>query len=120
LLKRFAAQVKRTQPDLVRSRENPSNTAQKLAKGAVSRFVDRVSAALAISGEPAMFAITTGGKVAMGYRSSGKAKEAIRPFEPVVKIKPKVLGSANEPLSTAIESAPDALQAFVGRDEEDD
>ncbi|MGH1374502.1 MAG: hypothetical protein ACRBBW_20870 [Cellvibrionaceae bacterium] len=107
LLKRFAAHVKRTQPDLVRSRENPSGTAQKLAAGAVPRLVDRVSAALAISGEPAMFALTTSGKVAMSFRRTGKAKDAIRPFEPVVKIRPGFVGSAGPALTGAGESAAD-------------
>lgn len=97
LLKRFAAQVKRTQPDLVKSRENPSNSGIKvnrLLSKALGDTTQKIAAALAISGEPAMLAATTGGRVLSKIGAANKAQNAVKPFASVTKIKPSVQGVA--------------------------
>jgi hypothetical protein len=86
LIRRFAMQVKRTQPDLVRSRENPSGTGQVVAKS-LSDVIRRISQALAMTGEPLLAATTTGVSVAKGFRNSSQAKNAVRPFEKAFRAK---------------------------------
>ncbi len=72
LLKRFAAQVKRTQPDLVKSRENPSGTAQVLTKTLSN---------LAGFGDLSLFVTAKGIEASRGFRSSTVARNAVRPFD---------------------------------------
>lgn len=91
-IRRFAAQVKRTQPDLVKSRENPSGTAQALTK-TVADFGRRISQALAFSGEPLFFVSSKGVQTAKGFRNAAQAKNAVKPFE-LVDAKPELVSGA--------------------------
>lgn len=75
LVKRFAAQVKRTQPDLVRSRENPSGTAQVLSK-----TLGNLAGAL---GDLSLVVTAKGVETAKGFRSSTQARNAVRPFSQI-------------------------------------
>jgi hypothetical protein len=84
LLRRFAAQVKRTQPDLVRSRENPSGTAQVATKG-LTDIVRNVGLAF---GDVILLGAATGAKKAQGVRAVTKAKNSVKPFEAFQKAKP--------------------------------
>lgn len=78
-MRRFLNEVKKTQPDLVRSRENPSGTTQVASKTIQDTF-NRLTQALAFGGEP-LFAITAAGvSKSKGFKSTGQAKDAIRPF----------------------------------------
>lgn len=88
LFKRFAAQVKRTQPDLVKSRENPSGTAQKLIKG-VSQLVSRLGFA---TGDPVFMAGGKGAEIASGFRAASRAKKSIRPFSKLQDVKGAPVG----------------------------
>ena len=92
LIRRFGAQVKRTQPDLVRSRENPSGTAQVATK-ALTDIVQRLGRLFAISGEPTLLVTSSGVSVAKGMRSTARAKASIRPFEMVIA-DPDAVGTA--------------------------
>lgn len=83
MIRRFALQVKRTQPDLVRSRENPSGTAQVAVKS-IADFAKRVSAIFGASGEPALFVTSKGVEISRGLTSGAKAKAAVRPFEVIL------------------------------------
>ena len=93
LLRRFAAQVKRTQPDLVRSRENPSGTAQVAAK-ALTDIVRRIGTMLTLSGEPILAATSSGVSVAKGMRASSRAKSSVRPFRAALTVDDKAVGAA--------------------------
>ena len=76
LLKRFAAQVKRTQPDLVRSRENPSGTAQALMKS-VGDVLTRLPL---LSGDLTLSLASGGVQASRSVTASAAAKQAIKPF----------------------------------------
>ena len=90
--RRFAAQVKRTQPDLVRSRENPSGTSQALAK-TVADFTKRIGQALAFSGEPLFFVGSRGVQTAKGFRNTAQAKNAVKPFE-LIDARPELVSGS--------------------------
>lgn len=80
-LLRFATHAKRLTPDLVKSRENPSGTAQALTKnmGDLLRRLPLLSGDLSVS-------LTAGGvHMAKGLTNAAKTKRAIRPFKNVVK-----------------------------------
>jgi hypothetical protein len=95
LFKRFAVQVKRTQPDLVKSRENPSGTAQVAGK-ALTDVVRKIGTALAMTGEPTIMASSVGIQTVKGFTSAAKAKSAVKPFEDVLRLKsgPTAAGTA--------------------------
>ena len=76
VIRRFAAQVKRTQPDLVKSRENPSGTAQALSKTAG----DLVRRLPLLTGDLTLSAAAGGIQVAKGAKGAAGARDAIRPF----------------------------------------
>jgi len=89
LLRRFAAQVKRTQPDIVKSRENPSGTAQVLSKAAsnIMKF-----------GDLSLLVTAKGIEATKGFRSSAKASNAVRPFQEIKRVKsPVVVGGTIAP-----------------------
>lgn len=100
LLKRFALQVKRTQPDLVRSRENPSGTAQVAGK-ALADIVKRVGNLFAISGEPTLAITSTGVSTIKGVSSGAKARAAVRPFERIIA-NPNIVGGSTGAEASAI------------------
>ena len=83
-LRRFAAQVKRTQPDLVRSRENPSGTAQVASKG----FLDLLRKVGLLSGDPSLALAASGAQKVRGVTSRAKARQASRPFTQFQRAKP--------------------------------
>ena len=89
LLRRFAAQVKRTQPDIVKSRENPSGTAQVLSKAAsnIMKF-----------GDLSLLVTAKGIEATKGFRNSAKASNAVRPFQEIKRVKsPVVVGGTIAP-----------------------
>lgn len=79
-MKRFAAQVKRTQPDIVRSRENPSGTAQKALKSISDIFSRAGTSASIATGNPWFIIGGKGIEVGAGFRSASKASKAVKPF----------------------------------------
>jgi len=83
LLRRFAAQVKRTQPDLVKSRENPSGTTQVLAKAA--------SKLAQFGGDLSLLVTAKGIEATKGFRSSAKSSNAVRPFQEIKRVKSSVV-----------------------------
>lgn len=88
LLRRFAAQVKRTQPDLVKSRENPSGTAQVLSKAMNMLHF----------GDLSLLVTAKGIEATKGFRSSAKASNAVRPFQEIKRVKsPVVVGGTVAP-----------------------
>lgn len=80
VLRRFALHVKRTQPDLVRSRENPSGTGQAVTK-TLADLARRVGNIFAMGGDPALMATTRGVEVARGFTAGSRASKSVRPFE---------------------------------------
>jgi len=93
LFRRFAAHVKRTQPDMVKSRENPSGTSQKLVKS-LQQMTGQVLQALGLaSGNPALSATGAGVQVASGFRAASRAKNAVRPFSKLFDIQGKYVGA---------------------------
>lgn len=70
-IKRFAALAKRTSPDLVKSRENPSGTAQKMAK-LIGNFLPLIDVSTAIGAQ--------GGVVIRNARNASGARQSFRPF----------------------------------------
>ena len=84
LLRRFAAQVKRTQPDLVRSRENPSGTAQVAGKSAA----DLLTKISVLTGDGSLFLTSKGIQTAKGFSNTAKAKNAVKPFSSLKRVKP--------------------------------
>lgn len=84
LLKRFAVQVKRTQPDLVRSRENPSGTAQVAGK-AMGDLLGKLSI---LTGDGTIFVTSKGVQAAKGFSNATKAKNAVKPFSDLKALRP--------------------------------
>lgn len=73
-IRRFASAVKRTQPDIAKSRQNPSGSGVT----AMRAFRDMASR---LSLDPSIIMITeTGSGIASGMRGGGAAARAIRPF----------------------------------------
>jgi len=99
LLRRFAVQVKRTQPDLVKSRENPSGTAQALTK-TVSDLTQKVSQMLALKGDFTLFAGMKGVEATKGFRGSSQAKDAVRPFK-LIDARPGLVSGSTATAVTA-------------------
>ncbi len=89
LFRRFAQQVKRTQPDLVRSRENVSGTAQVLTK-TVRDLLGRIGL---FTGDPTLMVTSRGVEVARGFTSGSKAAQSVRPFSPVIQANPNIVGA---------------------------
>lgn len=80
-LRRFALLIKRTEPDLPRSRENPSGTSQKLIKEAVNML----RTVMPFLDSHALF-VTTGAGVVMKNRAAvNAAKQAFKPFHALNK-----------------------------------
>ena len=74
---RFLTHVKRTQPDIIRSRENPSGTAQK-AKKTIEQMIPGLAG---VMGDPATgFALHVGARGVINFRNVKGATEATRPF----------------------------------------
>lgn len=73
-IRRFSALVKRAQPDLVRSRENPSGTAQKLGKEMANNLLPWLN-------DGVLFATAGTWKMAKNRAATTAAKNAFRPFE---------------------------------------
>jgi hypothetical protein len=89
-MRRLFAHVQRTQAAPVRSRENPSGTAQALTKS-ITDLVRRL-AGFGFGGVDLM--LTSGGlEVAQGMRSATRAANSVRPFEHVVRPKPALVGA---------------------------
>lgn len=75
-IRRFAALLKRAQPDLVRSRENPSGTAQKLGKEVANSLLPWL--------DNGLLTVTAGTwKLAKNRAGANAARQAFRPFEAV-------------------------------------
>lgn len=89
-IRRLAVHIKRTQPDLVRSRENPSGTAQKSAK-LLREMVDKVMLAFHMTGEPIIAASAQGARMAGGWRNASRAGAAIRPFDLPYRLRPGIV-----------------------------
>lgn len=75
-IRRFSALLKRAQPDLVRSRENPSGTAQKLGKEMANSLLPWL--------DNGLLTVTAGTwKIAKNRAGANAARQAFRPFEAV-------------------------------------
>lgn len=85
LFRRLFAQIQRAQPQLVRSRENPSGTAQAMLKS-VTDLATRMAGLF--SGDLTMVLTSNGVQAARGVRSATRAANAVRPFQDVVLPKP--------------------------------
>ena len=82
-IRRFLLTVKRTQPDLVRSRENPSGTAQVLVKS-LADAAKRLGLIFGAAGDPTVILSSAGIEAASGIRASTQAKSVVRPFAPII------------------------------------
>ena len=83
--RRLFAQVQRTTPAPVTSRENPSGTAQVLSKN-VMDVVGRVAALL--GGDFGLTMSVAGVQASKGFRNSVKASNSIRPFQETLRMTP--------------------------------
>lgn len=96
-MRRFAAHVQRTQPQLLKSRENPSGTAQALVK--TGR--DILSRLGFLTGEPLAMTAAAGAGGATGLRQAAKARAATKPFAYLQQTRPELIGlSATGAVST--------------------
>lgn len=87
-MRRFAAHVQRTQPQLLKSRENPSGTAQALVK--TGR--DILSRLGFLTGEPLAMTAAAGAGGVSGLRQAAKVREATKPFAFLQKTRPELIG----------------------------
>lgn len=79
-INRFVAVAKRTSPDLVKSRANPSGTAVFQSRETLKRIANTLSFA------DIGLAVASGGiSLVKNVRNAGAAKDAFRPFEGIVK-----------------------------------
>jgi hypothetical protein len=81
-MRRFLLQVKRTQADIQRSRENPSGTGQKAAK-ILSERAAQIAQSLTFVNEPMTILATLGITTARNASNRATATRAIRPFDRV-------------------------------------
>jgi hypothetical protein len=84
-IKRFAALAKKTAPNLVKSRENPSGTAQKYLK-TLRNLLPFVDGGYSLAGSGAI--------IFKGSRNARAAKEAFRPFSKVYQSGRLIEGAA--------------------------
>lgn len=77
LIKRFAVQVKRTQPDVVKSRFNPSGSGVVIMNK-VNDLISKIPLLASALGDPLTAA---GANAVSGVTTAGKARAAIRPFQ---------------------------------------
>lgn len=83
-IKRFALQIKRTQPDFIKSRENPSGTTQAASKLLIDAF-NKIRNALNLTGDLNIAATNAGIEMVGGMGNRAKARAAIKPFSEVMK-----------------------------------
>lgn len=83
-IKRFALQIKRTQPDFIKSRENPSGTAQVASKLLIDAF-NKIRNGLNLTGDLNIAATNAGIEMVGGMGNRAKARAAIKPFSETMK-----------------------------------
>lgn len=79
-IRRYLQTVRRTQPDIVRSRANPSGSGVTFMR----ELGDRVGRIFGVTGDPTFLMSSAGLEAASGVTASSRAREAIRPFAPIV------------------------------------
>lgn len=92
---RLFAQIKRTQPDLVRSRENPSGSGVKAVKD-LSRWASSL-----FDGGLLLNMGSNGVEVASGLRKTSKVIDAVRPFQNVRLPRSGIVGTGTATVSAA-------------------
>jgi hypothetical protein len=97
-IKRFALQVKRTQPDFIKSRENPSGTTQVAGKALADTF-NKLRAALNLTGDMGIAATNAGIEMVGGLGNRAKARAAIKPFGEAMG--PSAISSVTAPAGAA-------------------
>ena len=93
-IRRWAVAVKRTQPDLVRSRENPSGTAQKTFKG-IAQIMQRLTF---LGGGADGLIVSAGVNGGIALSNAAKTAQAVKPFSAVIipKGQGAVIGLTNQ------------------------
>ena len=90
--RRLFMQIKRTQPQIVKSRQNPSGTASAITANA-RELMRKSGEVLGIAtGNPLLIISSKGYEVGSGLRSTARIKEAVRPFAPILAAKPIITG----------------------------
>lgn len=93
LIRRFAAQVQRTSPQMVKSTENPSGSGVVVQKG-FAEIVNRLGHAFAFSGEPILAITASGATRIKSLTNARTAKAAIKPFSNYKPAAPGVVSGA--------------------------
>jgi len=93
-LKRFAAQVVRSQPDIIKGVANPSGTGKVVNKG-LAELTSRLTTMMGFAtGNPVLIAAGQGVKVGSGFGAEKTAKEAVRPFGKLINPKPTLISGS--------------------------
>jgi len=88
LIRRFAAQIKRSQPDIVKGTANPSGSGTAVIN-AVKDNMGKLTQALGIaSGNPVVFIAGKGFQTSSSFGAQRSAKAAIQPFEKIINPRP--------------------------------
>jgi len=89
LINRLATQIKRAQPDLVRSRENPSGTSQALIKS-ITAMISRLGQTMGFAtGNPLLIIGSKGIEIGSGFRAASRSRKAVKPFKDVFDLRPQ-------------------------------
>ena len=94
MFRRFAAQVVRSQPDIIKGSANPSGTGRIVNRG-LAELTSKISAALGFaSGNPVLVIAGQGVQAGSGFGAKRAAREAVRPFGAVINARPALVGGA--------------------------
>lgn len=85
LLRRFAMHVKRTQPEIVKQRGNPSGTAAQLV-AATGDYLRKLTQMFGFAtGDPLLIVTSKGLETGSGWRAAAKARHAVRTEPRIVR-----------------------------------
>lgn len=89
LFERLFTQIKRTTPEIVQDRANPSGSGTKVLQ-AMTDSVSRLAQILgATTGNALMFVGGKGVEVGKSFRATARARRAVRPFQRVIDARPE-------------------------------
>lgn len=93
LIRRFATQVKRAQPDINKGSANPSGTAAALINGLRENMGNITQSLGLASGSPVMFVAGKGFQMVSGRAANKAANDAVRPFGAIIDARPGLVGA---------------------------
>jgi hypothetical protein len=92
--KRFASQVERSQPDIIRGMANPSGTG-RIVNDALAGAISKITSMFGFAtGNPAFVAAGQGIRVGSTLGAEKTAREAVRPFSQVISARPGLVAGS--------------------------